>query len=211
MKSDSPSWMGWFDRPSIPLALPARLLLGYVFILMGLHKIENPFEFLKLIHQYQILPVKPGIWMNMTALVLPWLEVVCGSALLVGIWTRGAALTQVILLTVFTPVVFGQAWNIHVREAKSFFDVAFDCGCGSGVVVIWKKLLENTGLFALAALVTVSRSRLLSLSALFDRLGERTKTCHRCGRELPTGSDELCDGCQTQRAKPSASSAEAVA
>lgn len=157
-----------YDKPIISLSLIVRVLLGCLFIYMGINKISHPIEFLKQVHLYEMLPVDPPQAMNLTAIVLPWLEVVCGLSLLLGLWTRAAAVQIAIMLAVFTPAILMRALAIRETEGTAFFDIAFDCGCGAGVVVTWKKLLENSTLFILAVSIVLSRKQGFSLSALFD-------------------------------------------
>jgi len=148
--------------------LMARLVLGGMFVYMGVMKVGDPLkpfneEFLKLIRQYHMLPETPAIFLNGTAIVLPWLEILCGVGLLLGLSFRGAALLLAVMLAVFTPAILMRGLAILAEQGGSFFNVAFDCGCGSGVVVTWKKLLENGGLFLLSLLVLFSASTRFSL------------------------------------------------
>lgn len=163
-----PSLVRRLDDSGIPLLL-ARLGLGYMFIWMGLNKVGHPMEFLKQIHLYEMLPESPGLYMNATAIVLPWLEIICGLALILGVYLRGAALTIALMLAVFTPAILMRALAIQTAEGTPFFEIAFDCGCGSGVVITWKKLAENSGLFLAALIPLLSRSRFLCLSVIASK------------------------------------------
>ncbi len=158
-----PTLIKRIDRTGLPL-LVARAILGYLFVQMGWEKIGDPVGFLKLVRMYEMLPDQPAIFLNATAIILPWLEVVCGAALLLGVFVRGSSAVVAIMLAVFTPVIFFRAMNIVAVDNIPFMEVAFDCGCGGGPVIIWKKLLSNSGLFALAIIATLSGSRLLCLS-----------------------------------------------
>lgn len=140
------SWLRRVDDTGIPLLL-ARVILAATFLYMGSMKIAEPFEFLKLVRQYQMLPETPAFYLNATAIVLPWLEIVAGVALLIGLRFHGAAVAIALMLSVFTPVILIRALHIQAEKGISFFDVVFDCGCGSGPVTIWTKLLGNIGLF----------------------------------------------------------------
>ncbi len=146
------------DQTGIPL-LMARLILAGMFIYMGSVKIADPVEFLKLVRQYHMLPESPAFLLNTTAIVLPWLEVVVGTALLLGLHVRGAALAATIMLVVFTPAIFLRALEIRAEKGISFFQVEFNCGCGGGIVIIWKKLLENMGLVVLSLVALLSASQ----------------------------------------------------
>ncbi len=162
--------VSWFRRivdTSIPLLL-ARVFLAAIFLYMGSMKIGDPFVFLKQVRQFEMLPESPPIYLNATAIVLPWLEIITGVALLIGLRFRGAAAAIVLMLLVFTPAILIRALHIQAEKGISFFDVAFDCGCGSGVVVIWTKLLGNVGLLILALGILLSRSNRFSLTAWFN-------------------------------------------
>lgn len=164
--NESKSIFRRIDEFSIPLPMLIRLFLGGLFLYMGVAKIGHPVEFLKQIRLYEMLPEHPPYYLNATAIVLPWLEVLCGVALIVGVWIRGAATQIAIMLCVFTPAIFMRALAIHNTEGTPFTDIEFDCGCGSGVVVIWQKLLKNSGLLLLAVFALLSRSRRLTVAGL---------------------------------------------
>lgn len=155
--NDRAGIIGRLDRTGWPL-LAARLVLGVTFIYMGSVKAADPVEFLKQLHQFRMLPETPPVFLNATAIVLPWIEVVVGTALLIGLHVRGAALAAVIMLAVFTPAILIRALDIRAQTGVSFFEIKFDCGCGGGPVIIWTKLLSNFGLLLLAVYALLSRS-----------------------------------------------------
>ncbi len=156
------------DRTGVPLLL-ARLILGGMFIYMGTHKLADPIAFLKLVRMYHMLPETPPYFLNSVAIVLPWLEVFTGVALLIGLSVRGAAAIMTIMLCVFTPAILLRALKMVAETGQSFFQISFDCGCGSGVVVIWKKVTENLLLILLSILAVASCSRRWCLSRFLDR------------------------------------------
>lgn len=162
------SWLRRLDETGVPLLL-SRVILAATFIYMGSNKVGDPFDFLKQVRLYQMLPETPPIYLNATAIVLPWLEIVAGVALLIGLRFRGAAAAIALMLLVFTPAILIRALHIQANTGSSFFEIVFDCGCGTGPVTIWIKLLGNVGLFVLALVVLLSRSRRFSLAAWFDR------------------------------------------
>ncbi len=162
------SWLRRFDETGVPLLL-ARIILATIFLYMGSKKVGEPFDFLKQVRLYQMLPESPAIYLNATAIVLPWLEIVAGVALLIGLRFRGAAAAIALMLLVFTPAILIRALHIQADTGISFLEIVFDCGCGGGPVTIWTKLLGNVGLFVLAIVVLLSRSRRFCLAAQFDR------------------------------------------
>ncbi len=185
------------------LLLIVRLLAGATFVWMGANKIADPINFLKSIRLYGILPDTPGIYLNVSAIVIPWVEVVAGTALLLGIQIRGAALAIAIMLAVFTPAVLIRTREMMHETGKSFFQIAFDCGCGTGVEIIWRKTLMNLSSFALSMIALLSRSRRFCATMWFERRRANAGYCHFCGyllkRPAPTG---LCSDCATPPSIP---------
>jgi uncharacterized membrane protein YphA (DoxX/SURF4 family) len=137
----------------------ARWLLGGLFLYMGLNKALDPVTFLKLVRQYDL--VHGALGLNFIAVVIPWLEVFCGLLLISGVAVRGAALVTALMLLGFTLIVLRRALILHGQMSPpiSFCAIAFDCGCGTGPVLICRKLVENVLLFLLAsALIRLPRS-----------------------------------------------------
>ncbi len=134
----------------------ARLILGGVFLFAGYVKIIDPVGFAKNIYQYQLLTDDRLI--NLSALFLPWLEVIAGAALILAPRLRqGAAAWLILLLTVFTTAV--------VVSILRGLDIS--CGCLStnpdAAKIGWKKVAENTGLLALAVFAYLHAGRHPSL------------------------------------------------
>jgi uncharacterized membrane protein YphA (DoxX/SURF4 family) len=123
--------------------MAARLVMAGIFIYASIDKILHPAAFAKDVYNYQILP---DALINLTALVLPWLELFLGLCLLAGIWLPGAVLTVNGLLVVFlAALVFNLARGLDVN-----------CGCfgtGSDAPAMstgWY-LLRDVGFFAVGA------------------------------------------------------------
>jgi uncharacterized membrane protein YphA (DoxX/SURF4 family) len=145
----------------------ARWLVGAFFIYMGLSKALQPVEFLKLLRQYD-LAQSPWL-LNSVAAVLPWFEVLCGLALVAGVGVRGTALLLALLLAAFTAVVFHRGLVLRSTLAIAFCAVKFDCGCGSGEVLVCRKLGENIALLGLCAWLLAGAGRRLSLRYRLQR------------------------------------------
>jgi uncharacterized membrane protein YphA (DoxX/SURF4 family) len=94
----------------------ARLLLGGIFIWASWDKILDPAAFAQAIANYQIVPAWVG---NLSALGLPWIELVCGICLIINRWTRGSALITAALIVVFMGAL---GYNI-------FRGMDVSCGC----------------------------------------------------------------------------------
>ncbi len=87
-----------------------------MFVVAALPKIADPPAFAHLIYNYRLLP--SGL-VNALALILPWVELFAGLALILGVWKKEAAVVSVVLLLVFIVV-------IGINLAR---DHAVDCGC----------------------------------------------------------------------------------
>jgi uncharacterized membrane protein YphA (DoxX/SURF4 family) len=135
----------------------ARWLLGALFLYMGLNKALDPVEFLKLVRQYEL--VQTPLLLNSIAAALPWFEVFCGVLLLVGVAVRGSALMLLLMLVPFTIVVLQRALAQQAVLAISFCAVKFDCGCGTGEVLICRKLVENGVLILLSGWLLMGRGQ----------------------------------------------------
>jgi uncharacterized membrane protein YphA (DoxX/SURF4 family) len=98
------------------LTVRVQFVLAAFFVVAGLAKIADPPGFAHEIHNYGLVP---GPLVNAMALVLPWLEVITGVALFLGIARRSAARVLGILL-----IVFIAALSINLARGKPV-----DCGC----------------------------------------------------------------------------------
>ncbi len=127
----------------------ARMVLGGVLVWVGLSKGLEPVEFLKVLRAYD-LP-GPAMLLTWVAALLPWFEVYCGGLLLVGVAVDGAALVTLGMLGPFTALVFQRGLALHVELGIPLCSVRFDCGCGTGEVLLCGKLAENLALMLLAA------------------------------------------------------------
>jgi uncharacterized membrane protein YphA (DoxX/SURF4 family) len=151
-----PGMLRRIDNTGVPLLL-ARLVLGVVMIQMGWAKVGDPVGFLKLLREYELLPAGWYLLQNLIAVSLPWIEVVCGISLILGLFHRGSSLALLLLLTGFTIAIAIRAANIHAAEGLGFMEIHFDCGCGGGDVYVWRKIPENIGLWLLAAIGLLSQ------------------------------------------------------
>lgn len=140
---------GLIDRLSAPGVLRvAQIATGLVFLAAGLSKLGDLPSFALQVHNYRVLPV----WSeHLVAMTVPWIEVVAGLALVLGVRPRAGALVATGLLGVFTLAV-AAAWARGLD---------FECGCfgkASASRIGLAKLLENAAYLAVAA-VAVLRPR----------------------------------------------------
>lgn len=79
-------------------AFVARLLLGGVFVLAAVGKLAAPAAFATAVERYGLLPLAVVV---PVATALPWLELLLGAYLLVGLFTRFSAIVALALLAAF--------------------------------------------------------------------------------------------------------------
>ena len=114
-----------------PVEFSIRWIVGVIFIYASLHKIVDPCSFAYAVENYKVLPFQ--FLINSTAVYLPFLELVCGTALLLNTRTRGASL----LIATMT-LMFIIAISINMILGRSF-----DCGCFSPYVPDYVKNPDN--------------------------------------------------------------------
>ena len=97
-------------------AAAARVLLGGVMFYAGFLKLSNVSLFATDIAHYKLLP---GVLERFLAVVLPWNEVVVGAMLLLGLWTRAAALLVAAMFGMFAVAVITALYR----------GLDINCGC----------------------------------------------------------------------------------
>ena len=132
------------------LTLLFRVTLGIVFIVASYYKVVYPNEFAESIWYYHLVP---GSLINLMALILPWVELVCGVCLIVGVFYRGAVWLVNLMMVVFIIAL----WSAVSRGLD------IDCGCfkaskGSGGDTM-RSLLLDIPLIILSLQLLVSRSK----------------------------------------------------
>jgi hypothetical protein len=102
------------------LALAARYLLGGLLLWAAVSKLANPTAFLGSLYAYD-LPL-PAALLKVVAVVLPWLELLCGLLLLANAWPQTTLLFVAGLFGVFV-VATAQAAGRGLEIACGCFDL----------------------------------------------------------------------------------------
>lgn len=131
------------------LTLLCRLIVGGIFIYASVYKIFEPGSFAKSIWYYHLVP---GSLINLMALILPWVELLVGVALIIGIEYRGAVLWANLMTVVFL-IALGSAISRGL---------SIDCGCfkaaKAGTESAWKSFYYDIGLLVLTLQLLLSKS-----------------------------------------------------
>ena len=134
-----------------PVVLICRLILGAVFIYASLDKIMNPDDFAKAIGNYHVLPL--GLE-NLLALVLPWIEMLTGLCLIIGVMVDGATILIILMNIVFIFAI-SQALARGISIECGCFSVSSEAGDNIGLQTI----LRDIGYLLLAYVVYYRQER----------------------------------------------------
>lgn len=137
---------GFLSHPLLLLA--SRLVLGMVFVVAAIPKLANPGSFATAIEAYELVPYAA---VNIIAITIPWVELICGIFLIGGVYLRPGACLLGILLSVFIVAI----------TAAVFRGLNINCGCfgeAGGETVGWNKVIEDIALL-IPALIVFTRGR----------------------------------------------------
>src|SRR5437868_11099807 len=122
----------------------AALIVGGIFIYAGAMKIFDPTGFANDIDNYKILPWPLTVRL---AFYLPWLEILCGLAVILGLLYRGGLLILTALISIFIIAsVIAKARGLditcgcfgHASKYVSFFGhLALDFVLLALLVALW--------------------------------------------------------------------------
>jgi uncharacterized membrane protein YphA (DoxX/SURF4 family) len=143
-------------RPGRPMRLAilaGRILLGVVFIVAAGPKIADPPAFAHMIANYKLFP---AALIHPTALVLPWVEMFSGIALVVGVFWRTAGRLVAALLVVFLVAIGTNLARDHAVQCGCF-DVHGPAKSHAELIGEMRMvLLRDVGLLAVAAFALIA-------------------------------------------------------
>lgn len=136
------------------LNLLVRIAVGAIFIYASFDKIFNPGQFARIVYNYHLLPTD---FINIFALILPWVELICGISIILGIYKEGGVLALNLIL-----VSFIIALGVNLIRG-----VDIECGCFTvsskakgGILGL---LIRDLGLLVLTIYLFFNRSPRFSI------------------------------------------------
>ena len=122
------------------------ILIGALFIYAGVIKIVELAEFARDIDNYKMLPWRFTVWL---ALYLPWLEILCGLALITRVLYRGSVFIVTVLMSIFilaSIVARARGLDVscgcfgHASKYLSFsWHLALDFALLIGLIMLWNQ------------------------------------------------------------------------
>ena len=132
------------------LTMLVRLAVGGMFVYASLYKILDPGSFARSIWFYHM---GPGTLINLMAIILPWIELLCGLALVFGVLYRGAVLWANLMTVIF----------LFALGSAIMRGLSIDCGCfkagAQATEAAWDSFYFDLGLLVLTLQLLISRSK----------------------------------------------------
>lgn len=131
-----------------------RILLAFVFIYAAVLKIADPSDFSQAIANYKILP---DSFVNIFAIILPWIEISAGLLLLFGVAVKeNSGIISGMLIVFIVAIVVSLVRGLNIN-----------CGCFGtveGNEIGFAKLLQNIGLLIVGIILIIYDSTFLSMN-----------------------------------------------
>jgi uncharacterized membrane protein YphA (DoxX/SURF4 family) len=140
-----------------------RIIIGGIFIGAGIGKLLEPYQnFQYVIQAYEVLPS----WSEaVVAQIYPWMELVVGVFVLLGLWTSWGLRGALVLFATFVAVI-GQAL---IRGLP-----LENCGCFGGLVHFKPQtviIMDSAGLLLTSLLLrNPVQTKKISLDSYFDKI-----------------------------------------
>ena len=138
------------------LTVILRVAIGVTFIYASIYKINDPGTFAKSIWFYHLVP---GDLINLMALILPWIELLCGLALILGLFYHGAVVLVNVMMVTF----------ILALSAAIVRGIDIECGCfkaaKASTDAAWEALALDLVLILFTMQLLFSRSKRWMLSS----------------------------------------------
>lgn len=156
---------------SVVLQLPLRLGLGGLFCLAAFKKLQDPQSFAEAIKGFRVVDhTEMGHLIVSAAFVLPWVEMIAGVLLILGLWTRASALIAGLALGSFIAGLLSVIIRKLDANCSCFGDLNLFCKATVG----WCQVVRNLILLIPAGYLVWRGGGLVALDAVLDRAKSAT-------------------------------------
>lgn len=151
---------------AVLLQTPLRLALGGIFCVAAVSKLQDPQSFAFAIKGFKVFdPVANGPVIVTAAFTIPWVELVAGVALILGLWTRAAALTLALALLAF----IGGLLSVIARKLDASCSCFGNLNLFCGHAVGWCQVIRNVIMLVPAVYLVWRGGGLAAIDRLLDR------------------------------------------
>jgi uncharacterized membrane protein YphA (DoxX/SURF4 family) len=143
------------------LLLALRLIVGLTLVFSGVGKLPDQAAFVHVVQAHGILP---GVLADFYGYLLPWLELIAGTLLVLGLFTRFASAVTVLMVASFL-IANGTAVysRVHVSDTS--------CGCFRWITMkTGDALIVDVVLILFSFLLLLQPQKLLSLDRVLRRM-----------------------------------------
>lgn len=131
-----------------------RLIIGGIFVFASIDKLMNQEGFSRAIYNYKFFP---DIFINISAIIIPYIELFSGLLLILGIFKRGSSFIIMSLLIVFI---------ISLTQAY-FKGLDINCGCFSLETVgqksdILLRIIEDIIFLIITILIFIKSKKIIN-------------------------------------------------
>lgn len=151
------------------ICVPLRLALGGLFLVAAYNKLfimNGPQLFSEAVKAFKVFdPKSQESLIQLATFVVPWIELVAGVALVLGVWTRAAA-------GVLGALLVGFIYLIVQALARG---LNIECGCFGKLSpfcpkkIGWCNIVQNGAMLASALVIIACPRHILALERLFGR------------------------------------------
>ena len=134
------------------LPLIFRIILGVVFIYASYPKILDPIAFSENIHNFHFTPTAIE---NLVALIIPWMELIVGVFLIIGVFLEGSVSITISML-VFFIIILSQAVFRGIDVHCGCFKTEADVGVTDLRFELIRHIVEDFILLGMAFVVRMS-------------------------------------------------------
>lgn len=157
---------------SVLLQLPCRVGLGGLFCLAAWTKLHDPQSFAEAIKGFKVLSEHDHAFLiTAGTFVIPWTEMVAGVALILGLWTRAAALTLALALLGFIAGLVSVLSRGLATDCSCFGDMRLICPPEVG----WCQVIRNLVLLLPAGYLLWRGGGAVALDALAERSDRKAR------------------------------------
>jgi len=163
MSSPQRSPLNWIE--SVVLQMPLRVGLGGLFVYAAFMKLGNIQAFAFAIKGFKVVDAdKHGHLIISAAYTMPWIEMIAGVLLVLGIWTRAASLTIALMLVFFIAALLHVIYTPGIdADCSCFGDMNLVCSATVG----WCQVNRDLVMLLPAIYLIWRGGGILSLDSLF--------------------------------------------